>query len=224
MSTFLQLASRLRQEVGGSGTGPTAVTSQVGEYARFVSWIATADEDVQRLHNEWKFMVGTFSLDTVAADNSYAASDCITPVTDLRDWKQETLKIYQTSTDDETKLYWMDYQEWYEIYGTGTQSQNRPSRWTVGNDRSIKLGPTPDAVYRITGEYQKSIDTLAADADTPNYPAEYHMLPVYGAMMMYGRYTGAMEIYADGEARYKRMLSEMRRTQLPRWKIAEPMA
>lgn len=224
MSTFLQLASRLRQEVGGSGTGPTTVVSQSGEYRRFVDWIATADEDVQRLHNEWRFMVGTFALDTVAADNSYAASDCITPVTDLRDWKQETLKIYQTSTADETKLHWMDYQDWYEIYATASQSSARPCHWTVGNDQSIKLGPTPDAVYRITGEYQKSVTTMTVDASTPNYPAEYHLLAVYGAMMMYGRYSGANEVYADGSNRYKKMLSEMRRTQLPRLRLAGALA
>lgn len=224
MSTFLQLASRLRQEVGGSGTGPTSVANQTGEYRRFVDWIATADEDIQRLHNDWRFMVGTFSLNTVADDNSYAAADCITPITDLRDWKKDSFKIYQTSTSDETPLEWIPYQDWYDLYNTGVQSTTRPCFWTIGNDQSIKLGPTPNAVYRITGEYQKSVDTMTVDADTPNYPAEYHLLAVYGAMMMYGRYSGAMEVYADGENRYNRMLAQMELTQLPTLELGGSMA
>ena len=220
MSTYLQLSSRLRQECGGSGTGPSAVTAQTGEYARFVSWIATADEDIQRMYNEWRFMVGSFTLNTVADDGSYAAADCITPVTDLRIWRKDTMKIYQTSVADESKLYYMEYQDWYDLYNTGTQTTSRPVHFTIGNDLSIKVGPTPNAVYRISGEYQKSIDTLAASSDTPNYPAEYHMLAVYGAMIMYGRYSGAQEVYQDGEIRYKKMLSEMKRTQLPRIRLA----
>lgn len=224
--TFLQLAARLRQECAGNGTGPTAVTGQVGELKRIVDWIVTADEDVQRLHNDWRFMVGSFTLNTVADDNSYAASDCITPVPDLRDWRKETLKIYLLSSGvgNETRLWEMEYQNWYETYNTASQTSQRPNRFAIGNDMSLKLGPTPDAVYRVSGEYQKSVTSLAANADTPVYPAEYHMLPVYAGMMLYGRYTGAAEVYQDGENRYKRMLREMERTQLPRVRMSRPMA
>lgn len=222
--TFLQLAARLRQECAGSGTGPTSVVGQTGELKRICDWIATADEDVQRLHNEWKFMVGSFTLDTVAADGSYLAADCIAPVTDLRDWRRETLKIYQTSVADETPLQWIDYQVWYEAYGTGTPSSARPAFFAIGNDMSIKLGPVPNAVYRVSGEYQKAVTTLAADADTPLYLSEYHMLAVYRGMMKYGRYTGAQEVYQDGENEYKRMLRQMERTQLPRLRLAGALA
>ena len=77
------------------------------------------------------------------------------------------------------------------------------------------LGPVPNAVYTVNGEYQRAVTTLTANADTPIYPSEYHMLPVYRAMMSYGRYTGASEVYEDGKNNYARMLSEMERTQLP---------
>lgn len=224
--TFLQLCQRLRQEVGAAGTGPSAVTNQTGELKRIVDWIATSDEEVQQEYDEWKFMVGTFAIDTVADDGSYAASDCVTPITDLRNWKTETFKIYLSATgvSDETPLYYMDYQEWYEIYNTGTQTSNRPKHFAIGPDMSIKLGPAPNAVFRVSGEYQKSVDTLAANSDEPIYPDEYHMLPVYLGMMKYGRYTGAVEVYADGERLYKKLLRRMERTQLPRIRTAGPLA
>lgn len=224
--TFLQLAARLRQECAGNGTGPTAVTGQTGELKRIVDWIATADEDVQRLHDEWRFMVGSFTLNTVADDGSYAAADCVTPVTDLRNWRETTLKIYLLSVGvaDQVKLRYMDYDQWDATYNTGTQTSGRPLHFTVGHDLSLKLGPAPSAVYRISGEYQKSVATLAADADTPLYPPEYHMLAVYRGMMKYGRYTGAQEVYQDGEVEYKRMLKQMERTQLPRIRLGGALA
>lgn len=224
--TFLQLCQRLRQEVGGAGTGPSAVTGQTGEYKRIVDWIATSDEEVQQERDEWRFMVGTFAINTVADDGSYAASDCVTPITDLRNWKNESFKIYLSATgvSDETPLYYMDYQAWYEMYNTGSQTSSRPQHFTIGTDMSIKLGPAPNAVYRVSGEYQKSVDTLASNSDEPNYPDEYHMLPVYLGMMKYGRYTGAVEVYADGERLYKKLLRRMERTQLPRIRLPGPLA
>lgn len=224
MATFLQLAQRLRQECAGSGTGPAAVTGQTGELKRIVDWIATADEDIQRRHNAWKFMVGSFTLNTVADDNSYAAADCVVPVTNLRDWKKDSFKIYLLSAGvaSETALDYIDYQSWYELYNTGPQTSQQPRHFSIGNDLSLKLGPAPNAVYRISGEYAKSVTTLSANADVPVYPGEYHLLAVYRAMMKYGRYTGATEVYQDGQNEYRRMLGQMEISQLPELLMAGP--
>lgn len=223
--TYLQLSSRLRQEVGGAGTGPTAVTSQIGEYRRFVDWIATADEDIQRMHNEWKFMRGSFTLNTVANTDSYAYSTTVVPITNFRDWRTTTLKIYRSSSGvgSEVELPYVDYQVWYDLK-VGTQSASQPQCFTVGNAMEILLWPKPNDVYVISGEYQKSVTTMTANADVPLYPAEYHMLAVYKAMMDAGRYIGASEVYQDGKNKFKRMLKEMTRTQLPRIRMGLPLA
>lgn len=224
--TFLQLAAALRQEVAGNGTGPTAVTGQTGELKRIVDWIAAADEDVQQAQDQWKFMVGDFAIDTVADDGSYLPADCNTPITAFRNWKTETLKIYllASGTGNETALTYIGYQDWYERFNTGAQTSSRPRWFTIGNDMSIKLAPKPDAVYRVSGEYQKSVTTMTANADVPTYPSEYHMLPVYGGMMKYGRYTGASEVFQDGERLYNQLMKRMERTQLPEIRRARPMA
>ena len=224
--TYLQLCSRLRQEVNAAGTGPSTVLNQSGESKRIVDWIASADEDIQRLHNEWKFMVGSFTLNTVADDGSYSASDCVTPITDLRDWRTKTFKIYLQSAGvgSEIELPFIDYQSWYDVYNVGAQSSSQPNCFTIGNDMSIKLGPKPNGVYVISGEYQKSVTTMTANTDVPLYPSEYHIAAVYRAMMKYGRYAGAQEVYQDGKNEYDKIIKQMRRTQLPRTSLGRPLA
>lgn len=223
--TYLELCQRVRQEVGGNGTGPTTVLSQSGEYRRIVDWVSSADEDVQRKFNEWKFMRGSFTLETVADDAEYSGADMAQPITNFRDWRWTTFKIRLTSAavGSETELPYIDYQDYLDI-SIGQTSTSQPSCFTVGNEMQIILWPTPNAAYTVTGEYQKSVTKMAADDDTPLYPAEYHMLPVYRAMMRYARYTGASEIYADAERDYKSMLHEMSRTQLPRMTMGRPLA
>jgi hypothetical protein len=224
--TFLQIAQRIRQEVGGAGTGPATVVGQSGESRRIIDWAATADEDIQRKTDLWKFMVGTFSLNTVAGDGSYSTSDCIVPITNLREWKIKTFKSYllASGTANESELVYINYQDWYDTYNVGTQTNGRPQYFSIGNDMSIKLGPIPDDVYRISGEYQKSVTTLTANSDVPVYPAEFHMLPVYRAMMKYARYTGATEIFQDAEIEYNKMMRQMERSQLPKTTLARPLA
>lgn len=225
MSTFLELCVELRQEVGGAGTGPTAVTNQVGELKRVVDWIIAADKDVQRKYDDWKFMVGSFTINTVADDGAYAAADCVTPITDLRSWRNESLRIYLSATgvSDETRLTYIDYQAWDEKYNTGAQTSGRPIHFTIDDDMSILLGPKPSAVYRVSGKYHKSVDALAASSDTPVYPAEFHSLAVYGGMMKYGRFTGAAEVYTDGQRMYVEMMRQMERTQRPRIRRTMPL-
>lgn len=224
--TYLQLCQRLRQEVGAAGTGPTTVINQTGEYQRLVDWIAEADEEIQRETDEWRFMVGNYALNTLVGVASYLPSDCIPPITDMRKWKERRPKMYllASGVTDEQELTYIDYDDWYHRYGTGPQSNSRPRHWAYGNAGELLIGPRPADVYRISGEYQRVVTPLTLDAQTPIYPAEFHLLPVYLAMMSYGRYNAATEVYSDGERKYYKMLSQMRRTQMPRLNRSIPLA
>lgn len=223
--TFLELCQIVRQEVGANGTGPTTVLSQTGEYKRIVDWVSRADEDVQRRFNEWKFMRGSFELTTTANDNSYSGADMVSPITHFRDWRRCSFKIRLTSASvgTETWLDYIDYQDFLDL-SVGNTGTGYPEYWAVGNEMQLLLWPTPDAQYTITGEYQKSVTKMTADADTPLYPAEYHMLAAYRAMMRYARFTGAAEIYQDAQIDYNRMMNEMVRTQMPEMLIGWPLA
>lgn len=46
-------------------------------------------------------------------------------------------------------------------------------------------------------------------------PAEFHMAIVYRAMMMYGRFTAAGEVFNDGEQNYRRIMTALVNNQTP---------
>lgn len=224
--TFLQLTQALAIEVRASGVGPTTVVGQTGEYGRLVKWIADADMEIQQEHDNWRFMINTFTLNTVVGDASYAPADCIVPITDLRVWRERTIKAYLLSAGvtDEGELRYIDYDAWYWMYGTGPQTNSRPIHYTVGNAMELLIGPLPMDVYRVSGEYQRSVTKMTTDAATPLYPAEFHSLAVYLAMTKYGRFTGASEVETRGMMMYNKMKNRMERTQLPRMNHRLPLA
>lgn len=220
---FLALCQRLRQEARIAGTGPSATTGQTGQSARLVSWINNAWMDVQQIHNEWLWMVGSFSGATVADDNTYTAADW--SVTDLRDWKRDTFTCYLASlgVSDESELGYVPYPLWRREYAIGTQTASRPLHVTVKPDLSVGLGPKPDAIYTVQGEYQKSASELSGDSDTPELPSEFHMLIVWWALAKYAVSEAAPEVYAFAEAERRRLLRELERTQLPDLLMAGPL-
>jgi hypothetical protein len=221
--TFLELCQRLREEVGGAGTGPTSTTSQTGESGRIVKWIATADEDIQRARANWNFMRAAFTVQTVSGTAAYSAADC--GITAFRDWVPKRFKSYLTSGGiaGEIMLYPMEYEQWYQQYNRGTPVTGSPFAFTILANRSFSLAPIPDGIFTISGEYQKKVTPLSGDSSTPIYPEEYHLLAVYKAMMSYGRYTGATEVYQDGYNRYAEMMAQMELTQLPRIRLGGPL-
>lgn len=211
-------------ECGVSLTGPDSTTGQTGRLGQIVHWVNAAWLDIQTRHNDWRFMRSSFSVSTTASDGKYVITDCTdtvssaTMTTDgFRDWCRESFKLYLTSAGSgtETDLLFIDYQDWYERYNIGQQTDSYPNQFTIDHDMGILLAPKPDGIYTLRGEYMKAATELSGNSDTPEIPAEYRMAIVYRAMMKYGRYSGAVEVFNDGQAEYMRMMREVGRTQRP---------
>ncbi len=209
----LQLAQRLAVEAGSSAN-VASIVAQSGEAGRMANWIAAAWVDLQLERPDWYWMRGSFSFSTTALDGQYSSTDAgITSRFAM--WDVKSLRCYQTNVNDELALSWMQYEDFRSAYLIGSQSPSRPVNCSIAPSLDLLLGPRPEAVYVISGEYFKSPQDLAVDADVPELPAQYHMAIIYRALMMYARYEAAAEIYADAEANYKRLLRRLELNQLP---------
>lgn len=229
---YLQLAQRLSSEVGASGTGPSSVLGQTGMSLRLVNWVNTAWLEIQGLHNTWNWMRQKFVWETVANTGDYlpaALTNTLTnePLTDMRYWYKDTFRCQKKSIgiQDEQWLVEWEYYVFRNTYRFNVQVPGRPVVFAENpQGKALMLGQIPDDVYLITGEYQQRAWSLAANADEPDIPEEYHLMIVYKAMEYYGLYEAAAEVLARGKGQYQALLTQLEHEQLQEVYLGNPLA
>lgn len=221
---FLELCQRLCLEAGISGTGPTTVVDQAGEYEKVVSWISSAYEDIQNTNNMWNFLRHNFTFSTILGVQDYTTASVSLP--ELATWQtgSEDFTVYLTTSDEQylTYISWNDFKSIY-LFGSNRDQTGRPTVITVKPDRSVSLWPTPDDIYTITGEYFKKAQTMVANTSSPIIPSQFHMLIVWRALMFYGAFMAANEKYEHGQNEYGKLLRKLSISELPKMKFGRPL-
>jgi hypothetical protein len=197
--TFLELCNALARECGAS-PNITTVVGATGENSRFVEWIKQANKDVQGLWGDWKFNHATFSDSTTTGSGSITAPD------DHDAWDRKRFLLDGSNIDS------IDYVEWLDGGTTGT---GKPSEIVIMPNNSLKLVPTPDGIYSVTGDYYKAPQELAANADIPRIPAAYHDVIWLYAMVNYAYFEAAEEVLLRAKERLMERLPRLEASQLP---------
>ena len=229
---LLALVNRMRRECGVATSDLTTVVGASGESQRITDWVVQAWTEIQEEHPEWNWLRSTVSFDTIANQFEYTPTDAI-PVgialTDFGSWDEESFRIYLTATGtpDEMFLEYRDYANFRDLYQFSSfrTTYMRPLSLAVRpNDKALLLGPTPDTVYTVVGEYFTSPVELALDADTPAMPSRFHMAIVYRAMQSYALYEAAPEVMTRGQTGYNEMLKRIEFDQLMPVTTGGPLA
>jgi len=234
MSTYLQICQDVAEEVGIDDGGPSDVITQTGEHQRIVKWVKRAWMEIQGKHTSWRWMHREFTISTVADQATYAYTDAndvddAAAISRFSHWmvsdNDEPPRSYLTSTGigSETWLIYTPFIYYERVYDRGNQISGAPAHITVDRADNIRLGPAPSDVYTVTGYYVRGHQVLAADADTPDMPAQYHDLIMYRAMEKYARYHSAEEVLDRAEVEGRRVLHALEANQLPPFALAEPM-
>jgi hypothetical protein len=214
---FIKLVTTLRDECGASGTDSTVV-SATGEWARLCNWIATSWHEIQEDNKGWEWMRKNVTFDTVAQKGEYNAETDIL-LTDFGIWKEDSFRAYLKSAGvgNEMLLDFKNYEDFrnFYLFSTRNTTYTRPIEVSIAPNRNLLLGFSPDAVYTVSGEYYKDPVDLVLDTDTPDMPSRFHMAIVYRAMMSYGAFEAASEVYQRGEKGYKEILNKIRFDQAP---------
>lgn len=215
---FVQLVGRLKRKCRVSGVAPTTLQNvQVEEVARLVDWVNEAWMDIQLRRPDWNWMRTSAPFTTVAGQAVYPLAQI--GVADFGNWDEKTFRCYDTSAglNSEMQMDQMGYDAWRNAYYIGAlrQTQSRPMVMAVAPDLSICLGPVPAVGYTVTGDYFRVATELAADADTPVLPSQFHMAIIYRAMMYYGTSEAAPEVYDEGQMEFNKMMGRIALQQLP---------
>lgn len=238
--TFLQLVNKLALEsmISTSAATVTDTANQTGMAARFVEWVAAAHRDVQDRHDNWRWLRSTWSVNTVAATDTYAYGACtdtrLTGAIDrfshwiyLDDDGSHNTKKYLTSggVAGESWLIYLPWSAFRLIYKRGPQQLNQgpPIHFTVDPQNKVVIGPIPDGIYTISGEYQMGAKDFASKNDTPEWPARFHDLVVWFALEKYGRSSAAGEAIAKAEIMSSRLMRRLERDQLPDITLGGPL-
>lgn len=238
MSTYKEICQDVAREcdIAQGETVPTSVTGQIGELNRIVNWVT---DEYKRLQNQtrWRWLRRPFKLTTTADDDKYAFSDAKDAIDDatitrFRSWRLTDVhnppKIYLQSSGvgSQVLLSWCSWNQFQFLYKTGSlQDQtSQPVHITVDPQDNIRLGLTPNDTYVVTGEYYRSPQILAADADEPEMPEEYHELIMYMALRRYALFESAPEILQVAKDGIRQYGNALRHTQGPRFRFQGPLA
>jgi hypothetical protein len=233
---FLSLCQRACTECGvASGSAiatalPTVVGAS-GSVGRVVNWVGDAWNDLQMDHDDWDWMRSSnllgagVSFATVAEQASYplgtGAGTVGITVDAFGKWDRETFRCFPTASGFQGEE-WLDeipFDNWRDEYMFGAQRevQTRPVVIAVGPDQSLNLGPPPNSLYTVTGDYFVAPSAMAADTDVPaGLPTRFHMLIVYLAMVKYAGYEAAPEVSQRGMTESARMMAQLMAVRAPR--------
>jgi len=213
---LLQLAQRLRLEVGASGTDSTVVDA-TGEWSRIVTWCDAAWEEIQRRHVNWNWMRQSITFSTIASQGEYPYASAPLSITSFASWDITRFRVYQTSVGNENFMSYLPYDYFIDTYRIGTTrtATGYPNVITVSPTNSLMVSLIPiDTSYTIGGTYYKGVQTLSADADIPEMPERFHMAIVYLAMQYYAMWESAPEVMARGKSMFGRLIVQLENDQL----------
>lgn len=235
MSDYLTLCQDMNGELRGDYTLPAAVTGQTGQLGQLVRWIRRAWVDIQLRHSNWRWMRVGFTLNTVADDDEYAytdATDALTATTIARfsrwrvseDDNPPTIYLQSAGVGTETYLTYIDWNSFKWLYRRGTQNSGYPAHISVDPQNNLVLGPKPNGIYVVSGNFQRGAQVLAANGDTPDMPSDFHDLIPFLAIAKYGYQQAAEEVVAKARMESVARMRQLEVNQLPEIETAEPLA
>jgi hypothetical protein len=207
MSTYLELVDDLHYSVGAAGTAPAAVTGLTGEARRLALWIQQADDYVQSLWVNWKYLRQEYSTPTISGIATAAAP------ANLKYWDYKTFRIILPGETDKNPFQASEYDKAkMDILDT---DPDVPWRAIIMPDNSILFETVPDDAYTIEADYYDKPTLLAANSDVSLIPEEYHQVILGRAMILYSNFESAPEIKDQGEEIYIEQLARLENDQLP---------
>ena len=221
---FLELCAKLTLESGAIGQAPvTTVGVLPRRQAQCVGWIKTAYVLIQNHSAQFNWLRARFEGELEAGQARYSPTDILLAAAPrFAEWvgeapRRPALTLYrpEIGRKDETWLRQITEDQWSRSYDFGVHDPSRPVHWAASYDGSLLFGQTPDAAYRVRGEYLMTPQVLAADNDVPDMPARFHDLIWQRAIMLMAASDEAVQSLQTAQLEFSTGMKALVRDCLP---------
>lgn len=213
---FLAGVQRLHSESVQSTAAPTSVVGATDRNARLVNWYADAWREIQSDRMGWRWMRGTTDVALTIGQQTYTGTGL--GIASFGRWREGDSTycpvVYRPASVN--SLWDLDYvplDEFRQNYIYRTWGNSTPIAWTFDEANQLLIGPAPSEAYMIRIEYVREPAELSLDADTPDIPARYALLPMWRALQDVAKSEASPEVLARAEHNYEMMRSQMMRDQ-----------
>lgn len=218
--TFLDLCRDLERE-SGTVSPSSAIPTVVGQRerrAKIVNWVAEAWNQIQLSRTDWLFMRKEYTdKATVASQGRYEPGDWSLTnhniwLPDSPRYRPHTIRDTTATVRDDSELAQIEWEAWRRDYGRG-QAEGRPLVYAISPAGEMCLGPVPDDVYAVSGEYVRGVQALEANDDVPDMPAAYHSAITWKALTLLGGHDESVDTVARGQRNYIDIVTALIRAQ-----------
>lgn len=220
------MLERLRVECGVSGSTITDVALVTGEHLRLKNWLISAWVDIQSEHQgQWSFL----RTSTSESISSGTINPTLTDAATINLFKIDSFRVAEGTSGlrgDSTPMEYVPWDEYWSGIGVDTTTTGQPRYFSIkAGTKALYLSPKVDATgCKIYFDYFRTPVELSANGDTPAIASQYHMAPVYRAMLRYGRYEVAPEILQEAGREYRELKLKMELDYLPPVMFGDPLA
>lgn len=230
--TFLELCQRLQLECGTSGNLMSTTVGASGEALRLVTWVSSACLEIQEQHKDYEFLRASKTFVSDTTKDFYTVANIGITAGTFGAWARNSFRNYLTSAGINGEIYmpYIPYEQWRDQYFIGAirATRSQPIVMSINPQKSIVLGPIAATGYTIVGDYYISQQALVSDSDTlssvivtaggnllqSGMPHVFSLGIIGYAMMSYGSFENAAEVYNRGEAWYNKLIRRLAEDQL----------
>jgi hypothetical protein len=234
---FLQIVNQVASDSATFTEGAiTTVADLTGRPAKVVRWTNMAYRSIQNAHKGWLWMQSEFTVNTVATTQRYAGTECTDSfsaltITRFSEWDciglgENRFKLFDPDIGlgDIGPLRFIPWPRFYAERVNTNADNNKPAIFSIDPQNRLALSPVPDDIYTVRGPYRKSAQTLAADGDTPEMPADLHDTISSVAEQFLSLHDEAVQLLPIWKLRENRDFCRLEQMQLPQIRVGGPLA
>ena len=198
--------------------GPTGVTGGNDRQQRYANWYADAWREIQS-ERDWRWMRASLDVALTVDKQTYTATEL--GAARFGRWRPQdpdyVVQAYSTASPSglwDLRFWQLDRFRDNWVYRDMGASQ--PFAWTIDENDRLLLGPRPSEAFKLRIDYWKEPSELTADADEPDIPARFELLPMWRALIEVGKADAATEVLFRAEKNYAALHSRLMADQARR--------